>query len=194
MIDDYYMHTYGYPRNYSQLTDKEAVRICHMIERRFKDTPEPSPDQIVNNPTGYEAAKYIREFAGKQWQLLHPDFLNANHASVSFFSPEAMRYYIPAYMILDLMGNSNTGTPLFTLINFGDGAGKTINRLGNKILSEQQKKQIDSQMRDSQLNCLSKFSDNERHCIIAYLNYKMTLDPYEKEDIQNALDCFWLKE
>ena len=54
---------------------------------------------LGDKPTG-DAWYVMRSFAGKRWQDLTAEELRTGHAALSMMTPEGLRYYLPAYLIL----------------------------------------------------------------------------------------------
>lgn len=100
----YDMHHFAWPES-----KHPAVRqLIGQIREAFKDTPYPV--EIDGNETksqGWETPKVVMAFRGQNWRTLHPDFLMEhlyNQSPALIFLPEsAFRYFIPAFIILDLM-------------------------------------------------------------------------------------------
>jgi hypothetical protein len=76
------------------------MSLIARIEAAFKDVPAPGPDAIVN-PT-YDDEGVAALFGGKAWTDVSIDQLRTHHDALSFFSPEAFRYFLPAFMLAEL--------------------------------------------------------------------------------------------
>src|ERR1700733_8097709 len=59
------------------------------------------PTRIVrSDPDGdAELGAIVKAFAAKRWTELDADMVDRHYDALSFFSPEAFRYYLPAYML-----------------------------------------------------------------------------------------------
>ena len=83
--------------------------VVNLIKRAFAQTPRPAPENVMlmgsgalgDWPTG-DAWYVMRSFAGKRWQDLTAEELRTGHAALSMMTPEGLRYYLPAYLMLVL--------------------------------------------------------------------------------------------
>ena len=74
---------------------KRALR--EQIIAAFEDTPHPGDDNIsVGTCDDEGTAAY---FSGKTWRGHTPEVLRWHDSSLRFFTPEAFRYFLPAYML-----------------------------------------------------------------------------------------------
>jgi hypothetical protein len=80
---------------------RNAVREA--IHAAFANTAMPERP-LVRNPDGWEEADIERAFGGRQWTEVDLHTLEHEHAALSYFTPEAFRYYAPAFMLGDLVG------------------------------------------------------------------------------------------
>jgi hypothetical protein len=70
------------------------------IETAFATVSPPAPDNLVV-PT-YDDEGVVLFFRGKSWRELSVEDLRRHEVALSFFSAEAFRYYLPAFMLADL--------------------------------------------------------------------------------------------
>lgn len=112
-------------------------------------------------------AKYRSYDEKDDWQKLLLSDLNSAIGGLCFFDAEGMRFHLPAYLIADLRGEYNFGMA-FNLTHLSD-------------------------------HCLTQFellNPEQRQCVRAFLIHILD-DPdyeFEREDIQRALDSYWLGE
>ena len=112
-------------------------------------------------------AKYRSYDEKDDWQKLLLSELNSASGGLCFFDAEGMRFHLPAYLIADLRGEYNFGMA-FNLTHLSD-------------------------------QCLTQFElldPEQRQCVRAFLIHILD-DPdyeFEREDIQRALDSYWLDE
>jgi hypothetical protein len=80
---------------------------------------------LVNTKRGDEPMQVAHAFADKtDWTLLDPDWLEQQEDALSFFSHEAICFYIPAFIAADLKGQLGNPDPVFALTHgFADGTG-----------------------------------------------------------------------
>ena len=86
-----------------------ADEIRQHIESAFAAVPYPGDHQISYDTSGHhlECAQVAEFFRGKHWQQLTLHDLRDNYrgdesACLCFMSPEAYRFYLPAYMLFSL--------------------------------------------------------------------------------------------
>ena len=81
-----------------------AETVRGAIERAFADVPYPGDDNIVTRSKcmDLERDDVERAFKGKHWRdvLAYPvEFFRYHNSALSFFTPEAYQFYVPAYLI-----------------------------------------------------------------------------------------------
>lgn len=169
---EYYheLHNYDWP----QAPKPEALALVERIKTVFKDTPPPKPDEMCNTKQGDEPAEYAMEFRGLDWRRLHPDFLNREHACLSFFPAPAFRYFLPAYLVQDLTDTLTAQADLISQLTW------TFN-------GKKEKPELHTYM----LKQFSKFNKAERGVITAYLEYKAACEPFQLEVIKTAIRLYW---
>jgi len=69
-----------------------------LIKKAFKDTPYP----VGKLTDTYDDEGVSEFFAGKQWENLNAPDLRKHDVALSFFEPEAFRYFLPAFMLAEL--------------------------------------------------------------------------------------------
>lgn len=86
------------------MTKEEKKSI---INEAFGDAQYPGDENLAGNDTGYEDEyAYVRKyFKGKRWQdvdlkWFEEEYPGPHNACLSFMSPQAFRYYLPAYMMI----------------------------------------------------------------------------------------------
>lgn len=167
----------------------EALK--HQIAAAFAQVGYPGDDNLRNSDEGTEPFLLEDEFKGKRdWTTLPSDFIDQAPdgfaSALSFFSPEAFRFYLPAYLIADLDGELHHADPVFYLTH-GLTAGTKdapINpqRYGDYTWFEYVKERF------------AGFSQEEAKAIHAYLvrQEKLALTDYERLTITEALENYWV--
>jgi hypothetical protein len=84
------------------MVEYEDEALAARIKKAFADVPHPDDDRLVDDPRHWEGGQFAREFAGKDWKTLPLEFLSDNLFSLHYFTPEAFRYYLPAYLLAAL--------------------------------------------------------------------------------------------
>ena len=130
-----------------------------------------------------------QEFAEiPHWKSLSPAFINQTPdgygSALGFFSAEAFRYYLPAFLLADLDNALNGPDPVFYLTHGLDAsATKRINprRYGARTFGDFARYRF------------SVFTAEQRAAIAAYLQHKAQTDPFAADSINLALANYWLK-
>lgn len=144
-----------------------------MVEEAFGGLSFPGPNRLVDSRSD-EAVAVASAFRDcSDWRTLDSDFLNSAPeglgTALNFFSPEAFRFFLPAYLLADIEGKLPFVEPDFSLCypysDFG----------GNK---------------DDFENRNSIFSPLQCKVIVEYL--KLRLCRCDDPMIENALKGFWI--
>ena len=164
--------------------------IIQKIEKAFADNIFPGDDNLASY--SYEEGELIkRHFSGQNdWRNLSADFIDKDGA-LAFFSNEAYRFFLPAYMIADIKGHLEWNDPSVSLcwnLTPQYGNQKIAEIWGGGTMAEQAKK------------CFEPLTHEQVSAIISYLRWKMNV---ELEDefyisqnllcISQALENYWLK-
>jgi hypothetical protein len=160
------------------------------IAAAFASVPAPPVWCLTNSREGEEPELLERDFRDKRdWRSLTSEFLDQapdGYASaLSFFSDEAFRYYLPAYMIADLRGELQRADVLFHLTHGVDNAHreKLVNptRYGNRNWF------------DAMRHRFSIFDSAQREVIAKYLEHRESVADIEPERraAREALDNYW---
>lgn len=84
---------------------REARLLKKLIERAFADVRRPG-DAALLHPSHSEAHVEIAHFLGqpwnRDWRHVPRQVIQENYSSLLFFSAQAFRFYLPAYMSLAL--------------------------------------------------------------------------------------------
>lgn len=86
------------------MTRSEVRSLATEIEEVFRTVPYPRDDRLVSAPhLGGEYAEIAAAFKGRTWSSLDLEFLRYHHASLFFLTPEAYRYFLPAYLRVSVL-------------------------------------------------------------------------------------------
>ncbi|MEO0455177.1 MAG: DUF6714 family protein [Cyanobacteria bacterium P01_A01_bin.114] len=159
------------------------------IRAAFADVERPPHWCITDSNEGDEPASLRQEFAEvPDWASLSTTFLdqapNGYGSALSFFSDEAFRYYLPAFVIADLDDALDRTDPVFHLTHgLGASATKRINprRYGDRTFG------------DAARHRFSLFTPEQCAAIAAYLRYKADQDEFAASSIEPALASYWLQ-
>lgn len=147
--------------------DLERETLIETIELAFAAVPPPAADDLRGSDHGDEPYEVELGFRGVDWRHASPTLLNVHDAALAFLSHAAHRYYLPAFLIADVLELLRATDPVFYLTHGLDRA--------------------DADER------FAVFGPAERAAIVAYLRWRQD-DPYDSDRIAQALDAFWATE
>jgi hypothetical protein len=171
----------------------DGATLKRKIEQAFASVEPPPPWCLVNSQEGTEPLLLAEEFHDKtDWRALDAAFIDQAPgglgSALSFFSDEAFRYYLPAYLLADIAGKLERADPVFALTHGLHHASRhqKINprRYGERTWSDHARHKF------------AMFNRQEKDAIASYLVYKtqgQTLADFEKQRIQETLDNYWQK-
>jgi hypothetical protein len=172
-----------------RVADDERESLKARIRAAFASTPPPDPSALRGSSEGDEPYLLEAEFRDKRdWARLDAGFLDRAPdglaSALSFFSREAFRYYLPAYLLADLDDALHQADPLFHLWHGLDDETRDerVNeqRFGNWTWLEAVTQRFEA------------FTAAEVAAIVAYLRYKAQRDEFTRPRIEQALTNFWL--
>jgi hypothetical protein len=83
--------------------DLRRREIVRDIEAAFADAPYPGDDNINLSEHFGAAEDMIRCFKGRQWTEISAEELSDQRFAIFHFTPEAFRFFLPAYMRANLL-------------------------------------------------------------------------------------------
>ena len=168
--------------------DDSRTLLIETITDAFGDVEYPGDGDLTSSFYGEETAAVIIDFKGKtDWRVLDSGFLNQAPdgwgTALSFLSDNALRFYLPAYMIADVRGELDTAN---------DPAVRLCSSV--TVLGEQQK--ISQQwgggtMGDRARACFARFSAAQVSAIVAYLRWRLENTEGGDIVIEQALEHYW---
>lgn len=129
-----------------------AESLRREIEGAFADAKYPGDDKLVYDDSGghLECNEVATAFKGKQWKEVPLDVLRYHSAGLFFFTPEAYRFYLPAYLIAAALNYQDVdtlpGSLIFSLIPPADARDLASYRRRIEGLTPTQRKAIKSFM------------------------------------------------
>jgi hypothetical protein len=80
------------------------ANILHEMDAAFPDSGPPAEDRLVLKASADapDAGELREEFAGRTWKSLTLEFLRRHTLAIFLMTPEAFRYYLPAYMSVSI--------------------------------------------------------------------------------------------
>jgi len=122
-----------------------AADVARQVEEAFRDVPYPGDDHLTDGSSmeALDVADFLR---GRDWRDLRLDELVTNHASLFFMTPEAVRFYLPAYLTATLLHYNDAdqipGSVMFLLktpaASDADAYGRYRARFGNVSPAQRQ--------------------------------------------------------
>jgi hypothetical protein len=166
----------------------DPERIKELIGQAFAAVERPGNWALRASGEGEEPYLLEKEFADKaDWRELDPAFLDqapdGYSSALSFFSDEAFRYFLPAYLIADLDGALQSVDPVFHLCHGLEDTTRleAVNprRYGARTWFEEKRHQF------------AVFTAQEARAIVAYLQYRAGREEFERRRIEQAIKNFW---
>ncbi|MEZ4672332.1 MAG: DUF6714 family protein [Anaerolineae bacterium] len=77
--------------------DELRQRLGRHIEEAFADTPYPGDNHICKPDV--DGSDLVRAFRGQDWRDLQLNTITNYHVDMALMTPEAFRYYLPAFML-----------------------------------------------------------------------------------------------
>lgn len=161
------------------------------IAQAFSSVTYPGDWCLKGSTEGEEPFLLEKEFKGKtDWKVLSPEFLDrapdGYGSALSFFSDEAFRFYLPAYLIADIDGKLDSCDVVFYLTGgLAEGAEES------KVLNP--KRYGERTWWDYHTFRFSVFSREQCAVIAEYLKFKSDPEPLDsgKDRISRALENYW---
>ncbi len=196
------LHHYTHP----PIKDDEQRYLVEAIKDAFGERASPGDAPLCGSDYGDEPAEYALEFRSLDWRTLHPEFLSYHYAALSFFTDEGFAYFLPAFMIADVLGEAGNANPVFHLTHgLYEESSFELTALNPEVLqasglSAEDLEWLQESVRQPSttdwhayaLRRFSGFRQPERHAITCYLEYRAahTWD-MEAKQINAALDSYW---
>ena len=164
--------------------------IATEIVHAFANVEYPGDWCLRESDEGLEPFAVERAFRGKDdWRSLDHDFLDGAPdglgSALSFFSDEAFRFYIPAYLIAYLSGSLQRSDPIFAMTH-GLGDRDHKERINERRYGERT-------WGDAATYKHSIFDCKQVKAIVLFLQHCCLIEEvYEAAQIQQALDRYWL--
>lgn len=165
-------------------------KLKQQIRTAFASVEYPGDTNLRNSNEGDEPFLLEAEFNGKDdWKTLTAEFIDLAPdgfaTALSFFSAEAFRFYLPAYLIADLDGELQH-TDLSFYLTYGlTNATKDV-RINPRRYGELTWFGYVSERFEG-------FTSAEAQVIVTYLMFKLqaAVTEFEREPIREALKNYW---
>ena len=159
-----------------------------LVRDAFANVAYPGDWCLRGSNEGDEPYLLEAEFKGKtDWAALDTAFIDRAPdgfgTALSFFSDEAFRFYLPAYLIADIDGKLQQHDPSFQLTHGLDDATR-----GQRL---HPRRFGDRTWLDAQRHRFSTFTRTEAAAIVEYLRWRRERDEYARAKINQALRNYW---
>jgi hypothetical protein len=163
--------------------------LIKRIEQAFADVTYPGDENLTDSTYGDEPSALAKEFRGEDdWRQLDAEFLDQAPdgwaSALSFFSKNALRFYLPAYMIADIRGLLSSSDPAFRLCAFLTPLGekkKIAKMWGGGTMGERAR---------ADFEC---YDNQQVSVIVDYLWWKLESLGGRRLIIEQALENYWLE-
>ena len=78
------------------------LKLIAEIEKTFVDVEYPGDDHLATSKIRWDSLEFAEAVKGKHWKELSKDVLLEYAAELIWLTPEAVRFYLPAFMIAEL--------------------------------------------------------------------------------------------
>ncbi|MBD2121812.1 DUF6714 family protein [Trichocoleus sp. FACHB-262] len=168
------------------MPNSEAVKL--QIRSAFASVQFPGDWCLRGSNEGDEPFLLEQEFKGKtDWQALDPAFIDRAPdgfgSALSFFSDEAFRFYLPAYLITDIDGKLDMHDPVFHLTH-----GLTDETRGQRV---NPRRYGERTWFDEQGHRFAVFDREQARAIVSYLELKRETDEFQRDEIDQAIANYW---
>jgi hypothetical protein len=166
----------------------DPATLKAQIQNAFAEVQYPGDWRLRGSNEGDEPFLLEQEFKGKSdWRALEAAFIDQAPSgfgsALSFFSDEAFRFYLPAYLIASIDDWLQQSDPVFPLCHGLDDASryKKVNprRYGERTWY------------DAAIYKFSMFTLGEAAAIVAFLRFVRDRDEFDAEMIDQALSNYW---
>lgn len=127
--------------------------VAEQIEGAFSRESYPGDNHLTEG-SSLEAGDVSSFLKGRRWQDFRVEELARNHESLFFMTPEAVRYYIPAFLIASVRHYDDSDKIPSTLLFFLNPFSMTDSNYQSRFKQR-----------------FEPFTDSERSALIAFLEY-----------------------
>jgi len=158
------------------------------IKMAFVHVKYPGDENLTDSIYGEEPMALVKEFCGKtDWQTLDVKFLDQAPdgwgSALSFFSSDALRFYLPAYIIADIRGELMSADPSI--------------RLCSSLTPMGEKKRIakiwgGGTMGEFAREDFAGYDAQQVSAIVDYLWWKLESSDDYNPTVEQAMENYWL--
>lgn len=151
--------------------------LIQEIQQAFSDVMYPGDDKLVINPNHYEADDVERDFKGKHWKAITLKVLYEHRLSLVLFTPEAFRFYLPAFIIVPLSADIDSKYLPGEILEFAFYALIPLNEFGAD--------------KDMFLDRLKGLTSQQRSAIAKFVMYFLDSNPIHAKLYRSKAEEFW---
>jgi hypothetical protein len=152
------------------------MTIIESIESAFADVPYPGDDRIAEHKDCPECDDIRAHFRGSTWRGHTVNELQQYQSALSLFTPEALHYFLPAFMVVSLGAWDEADNIPFSIMCI--------------FLSREA--ESDENQRQYRQERFEIFTQSQREAIVVYLREWANSDSLSKEvyghDISRAIE------
>lgn len=184
----------------NQRLEDHKRKLMDMIVDAFECNAYPGDDNIAAKET-YLESEFLNDFIWIDWQNITIDFLVPLHkGSLSFMTPTAYAYFVPAYMIASIEHYDESDLIPDNLVwGFTLPVSEDIDQLNTFIAANAGGEEATHFNVDEETEWfyerVQEFSDNQKKVICRYLLHLMEnhAEDYSDNEPQIAIDRYWKK-
>jgi hypothetical protein len=158
----------------------ERVKLVEEnIRQAFKDSSYPGDSNLVTIKGSYdfERQEIFESFVGKHWEEVSLDTIKFHHEALCFFTPEAYRFYLPAFLLATA------------------GFYYQADNIPGSVVSSLNVSNMPDHERDRFMAIISGFSYRQKKAILSFL--KFLQEEYSSDfpgnELDRVIENFWFK-
>ncbi|MCD4686042.1 MAG: hypothetical protein K8S97_08910 [Anaerolineae bacterium] len=168
------------------MTTHNKAALVAKIKAAFAAREYPGDANLVKDEQDWEAAEYADAFKGRQWQSVTVATMAYEKSALSFFTPAAYQYYMPAFMVGCLEHFDDMGDAVAWLVY---GLTPQQVSLRDKKIFGNVSEDVITSMQAWFEEKIAGFIPEEKAAIREFLEYMR--DTHDNEDARLALDSYW---
>jgi hypothetical protein len=175
--------------------------ILQKIREAFGANGYPGDAFLQGSREGCEPYEEVGPFQGRtNWESLDASFLDEHASALSFFSEAGLRFFLPAYLRVDMREELKFADPMITLTQGFSAVEVKVTIHGRDFVVRSGKSELLNPLRygvatlyDNARYRFLIFTREEAGAIVANLEYKRDVDPGgpDAARIDAAVDAYW---
>ena len=157
------------------LIDDISSRAAQKTQTAFATSRYPGDDNLVEDRSYWEAISLLEQFKGKDWREIPLEVLKRNRFSLSLFTPEAFRYYLPTFILASVLHSDEVDT------------------LPDSVFCSLTPPEQEGTEMDEFLKRVGSFSALQREAIREYIKLYITIETSYSDPKRERAIKFWSK-